>query len=120
VTPKNLVLEDGTNQLKSVDNELLTCSPAYLLDLFNTHYALARSGDGVAQSYLERYSHCVRELPLPGGWESLFVALWTLRLAGTHFQARKFRAAYRLADAAVAGKLDNHPVIQAIREIAAK
>lgn len=120
VTPRNLILEEKTKQLKLIDNELLTYSSFYWLDLFNTCHALTHTADTVAKYYLDQYMQHMSIFSLPAGWESLFVALWALRLIGTYFQAGKFKNAYRLADGAANGELNNHPVIQAIRGIAPK
>jgi thiamine kinase-like enzyme len=111
----NVVIQKGSGKLKSVDNELLTQSPCYLIDLFNTYYRL-RYPRQLGTEYVHLYREHIPELKLLEGWDSYLLALWGLRLIGALFQAGDFSLAYRVSSQIVAGELDDHPVIEMLRE----
>lgn len=115
VTPSNIVIQKGSGKLKLVDNELLTQSPCYLIDLFNTYYSL-RYPRQLGRRYIALYSQYAPNLQLLEGWESYLLALWGLRLIGALFQSGKFARAYQLASQITAGEFDDHPIIKMIKE----
>lgn len=115
VTPSNVVIQKGSGKLKLVDNELLTQSPCYLVDLFNTYYSL-RHPRQLGMQYVALYRQYISNLQLPEGWDSYLLALWGLRLIGALFQAGDLARAYRLASQIAAGELDDHPIVRMIQE----
>jgi thiamine kinase-like enzyme len=115
VTPNNIVIQKSSGKLKLVDNELLTQSPCYLIDLFNTYYTL-RHLRQPAMQYVALYGQYAPNLQLLEDWDSYLLGLWGLRLIGTRFQAGKLAQAYRLASQIAAGEFDDHPIIRMIQE----
>lgn len=114
-TPSNVVIEKASGQLKIIDNEALTQSSAYLIDLFITYHSL-RNPVGLGERYIALQRRHVSDLELPVGWASYLLALWGLRLTGAMFQAGQFAGAYHLADRMARGEFDEHPVVRMIRE----
>ncbi len=86
ITLRNSVLAQDSGRFKLIDNELFTQSPHFLLDVFNTAFSLAPA-PGLRRYYLERYASSQVRFSLRHGWESSLAAAWSLRLAGSHFQA---------------------------------
>jgi hypothetical protein len=114
-TPANVVVERDSGRLKVIDNEALTQSSAYLMDLFVTCHSL-RNPAGLAERYVALQRERVGDLQLAGGVAAYLLALWGLRLVGAMFQAGQFAQAYRLAERMAAGEFDGHPVVGVIRE----
>lgn len=115
LTPSNVIAERASGRLKLIDNEALTQSSAYLIDLFITYHSL-RNPAGLAERYVTLQRERVADLRLAEGVASYLLALWGLRLVGAMFQAGQFAQAYRLADRMAAGAFDGHPVAGVIRE----
>lgn len=115
VTPSNIVIQKGSGKLKLVDNELLTQSPYYLIDLFNTYYSL-RHPRQLGMQYVALYRQYVPNVQLLESWDSYLLALWGLRLVGALFQAGKLARAYRVASQIAAGEFDDHPIVRMIQE----
>jgi hypothetical protein len=97
VTLRNIVFEKGSGKFKIVDNELLTQSPYFLLDTFNTCYSLRTSTELIGY-YLNRYASCPIRFSLHPDWASSLAAAWALRIAGSHFQARMFQTGLEFLD----------------------
>ena len=89
VTPGNIIREATTGELKLVDNELLTQSAQFLLDLCNTCYSL-RTSPGLMNHYLHQYGSLRGRLYLPNGWQHSLAAAWALRMIATHFRHKDF------------------------------
>ena len=90
MTLRNIVLEESSGNYKIIDNELLTQSPFFLLDIYNTCYSLGPNPE-LIHHYLDRYSSCQKGFDLQPGWASSLAAAWSLRLAGSHFQAGRYQ-----------------------------
>jgi len=90
VTLRNIVIEKDNGNFRIIDNELLSQSPYFLLDIYNTCYSLYPSKELISY-YLNRYASCMIRFSLQPGWESSLAAAWSLRIAGSHFQAGKFQ-----------------------------
>ena len=90
VTLRNIVKNNNSGKFILVDNELLSQSPYFLLDIFNTCYNLAPSSE-LTSYYLDRYSCCQGDFSLQPEWISSLSAAWALRIAGSNFQDGLFQ-----------------------------
>lgn len=116
VTPSNLVVESGTGALKVVDNELLTQSPYYSIDLFNTYQSLGCSND-LAQKYLTLYARSGGDLSPLLEHRPFFLAMWALRHVGALLQAGDVPAALHVAERLRSDQFTSHPLIFAVDRI---
>jgi hypothetical protein len=116
ITPANLVVQRGTGRLKVVDNELLTQSCYYLIDLFNTHASLGGSQD-LANCYVNLYCKLGGDPTLLLEHRSFFLAVWGLRLVGAKLQAGHVAEAFQLVERIDSGYLEEHPLLRAAEEI---
>lgn len=113
ITASNLVLDNDENDIKIIDNELLTRSSFYLFDLFNTHFSFRRIKRPEFQTdYLASYCREGGDLTALVEHAEAFSALWHLRMISTRLQRGKFSQALDLADNYTAGTGGQiHPMI---------
>jgi serine/threonine protein kinase len=117
ITPSNLMIQTTTRRLKLIDNELLTQSVYYPIDLFNTHKSLGpRLGSDLLEPYLVHYVENGGDLTLLAEHEQFFCALWHLRLIGSSLQNGAIGEAFQLAQQYVEGHAEAHPLIQLVKE----
>jgi len=113
----NLILETDTHRLKLIDNELLTYSRHYLIDLFNSHLSfIDELGPDFLGIYLQSYVRNGGDLGPLLEHERYFQALWYLRLIGTALQDGNIASAFRYSQEIAAGFPKLHPLIQLARE----
>jgi hypothetical protein len=93
ITLRNTVIENGSGDCKIIDNELLTQSPYFLLDVFNTCYSLYPKSKMI-HHYLNRYYSYQNGYRLQPGWETSLAAAWAIRIAGSQFQAKMFQEGF--------------------------
>lgn len=86
ITPTNLVIENATGRLKVIDNEMLTQSWYYLIDLFNTYATLVDSED-LADQYINLYWKAGGDIATLLEHRRFFLALWSLRIISSALQA---------------------------------
>ena len=116
LTADNLVLDDSTMALKVIDNELVTQSHYYLIDLFNTHKSFGRKFEGdLLERYLDNYVENGCDLSLLVKHKSFFATLWYLRLIGSALQAGAIRKALLLAQQYTEGRTEEHPLFQLVK-----
>ncbi len=114
-TFKNIIgCQTNSPTFKMIDNEYLTQSPNYLIDLFNTWYSLQKTPDLAAQ-YLELYARAMPTITLVDGWDVKLSAIWALRLVGTYLQAKRRDDAVLAVQQWAAGEFKNHPVIEMLK-----
>jgi hypothetical protein len=117
LTAVNLILEEGTGNIKLIDNELLTQNNYFLIDLFNTHYSF---GGRLEADLLEPYLACYKDnggnLTSLAESERFYSALWYLRLIGSSLQAGAIGQAYQLSRKYIDGSGKTHPLIQLVKE----
>jgi hypothetical protein len=94
ITLRNIVLEKKSGNFKIVDNELLTQTRFFLLDIFNTCYSLSPDTE-VIHYYLSHYSENLQGIRILPGWELSLAAAWALRIAGSDFQAGRYEMGVR-------------------------
>ena len=116
VTPRNLVIQTGTGKLKVVDNELLTQSWYYLIDLFNTYASLGES-QRLAEQYIEAYHRAGGDLTPLLDHSSFFLAVWGLRVVGAMLQAGDVERAFHLADQMCPARCDSHALMRAAERV---
>ena len=117
VTAVNLIMEEGTGNLKVIDNELLTQNNYFLIDLFNTHYSFGRRLEtDLFEPYLASYTDNGGNLKSLAESERFYSALWYLRLIGSSLQSGAIGQAYQLSQKFVEDGGKHHPLIQLIKE----
>jgi thiamine kinase-like enzyme len=112
ITPRNLVIESETGELKLIDNELLGYNDYYLIDLFNTYHSF----DGVedaGNAYIEAYRISGGDLSPLLEQPDLFLALWKLRRIGSLLQSGRMGEALQLAETSDTNKIALHPLFAA-------
>ncbi len=115
----NLVSERGSGHLLAIDNELITQSPYYSIDLLNT----ARSFHGERKPkelrrYLATYVQQGGSLEPLAKHSEFFAALWYLRLIGTLLQSGDLAGAARIAGDFSGRTAPTDPVLSMAQEIA--
>jgi serine/threonine protein kinase len=118
ITPSNLVIQTARRRLRLIDNELLTQSAYYPIDLFNTHKSLGpRLGSDLLEPYLVHYVENGGDLTLLAEHEQFFCSLWHLRLIGSSLQNGAIGEAFQLAQQYyVEGHAEAHPLVQLVKE----
>lgn len=115
VTLKNLVVEKATGRLKLIDNEFLSFSNYFGIDLFNTHRCL-RYSENLARQYINAYHRHGGDATLILENSHFFLALWGLRIIVTTMQTGHTERAYQLADKMLSGEFRHHPLLSLIGE----
>ncbi|MDH3746351.1 MAG: hypothetical protein OES47_14730 [Acidobacteriota bacterium] len=117
VTPQNLV-QDSFGKLKVIDNELLSQSSEYHIDLFNTDRVLGSPGlEAKRRYYLESYMEAGGDLSNLVARAGFFSALWQLRMIGALLQDGLVAPAIDAARRAVTGGSPRHPLIEVAQEL---
>lgn len=117
VTGRNLVIEAGTGQVRLVDNESLTQSDCYLIDLFNTHKSFGnRLAQKLVRPYVRHYVECGGNLNVLLEHPEFFNAFWHLRLMGYYLQSGKPQKAVQVAERFGARNVELHPLVQVARQ----
>ena len=115
VTPVNVIIDDS-GTFKAIDNDLITQTSYYLVDLFTTHRSMRDLPSGVLVDYLKSYCHNGGNLQPLVDNESFYNALWTYRMVGTCLQEGLIQQGLDLANDFVRSGGSVHPVITAIKK----
>ncbi len=118
VTPRNIIIDSATHELKLIDNEFLSSNSYYLIDIFNTYRSI-RHHKQLARRYLSAYQKNGGDLTSILDNSQFYLALWGLRIIVTHIQAGYIKRAFFLADNMVSNKFKSHPLINDIGELIA-
>ena len=114
ITAVNLIIEDKTDILKIIDNELLIQDNYFLIDLFNTHYSL---GNNVKTehlfSYLKAYIGNGGDISPLMENQKFYCSVWKIRILGSMLESGSLKQAFALAKSSNTIK---HPLINLIEE----
>lgn len=93
ITPRNIIVEKQTGNLKIVDNELLGLGKYYHLDLFNTYHNI-KTDRVIAREWLRKYVEHGGNIDLVIDNAMIFESLWKIRWVGTLIKNNDVRGAF--------------------------
>ena len=118
LTADNIIIQERTGELKLIDNELMTQSNYFLIDLFNTHYSFGYKFErNLLKPYMVNYMNNEGHLKPLIENECFYNALWHLRLIGASMQAGAIEKGVTLAKLYMEGGTKPHPLIKIAKQI---